>query len=161
MNEPSKIVKTIASIIFPFITVYGLYIIVHGHLTPGGGFQGGAIAASGIVLLLVAFGSAEIAKKIKESHLSILESIGALSFISLALLGLSATFFYNFLAGSNFIFGRIPPFGSNPGDMNTGGVLPLMNISVGLKVIAGLSAMVLALALFARLKRGRKGVRKK
>jgi len=156
MNEPSKIVKTIASIIFPFIIVYGLYIIVHGHLTPGGGFQGGAVTASGIVLLLVAFGSAEIAKKIKESHLSILESVGALSFISLALLGLSTAFFYNFLAGSNFIFGRIPPFGSNPGDMNTGGVLPLMNISVGLKVIAGLFAVVLILSFVARAKEGRR-----
>jgi len=156
MSKPSKIVKTIASILFPFITVYGLYVILHGHLTPGGGFQGGAITASGIVLLLVAFGSTEIAKKIKESHLSILESIGALGFISLALFGLSKTFFYNFLTGSNFIFGGIPPFGSNPGDMDTGGVLPLMNISVGLKVIAGLSAIALTLSLFARLKGGKK-----
>jgi len=156
MSEPSKIVKTIASIIFPFTMVFGIYVILHGHLTPGGGFQGGAIVASGIVLLLVAFGSAEIAKRVKESHLSILESAGALCFISLALLGLSKTFFYNFLAGSNFIFGRIPPFGSNPGDMNTGGVLPLMNMSVGLKVIAGLSAIVLVLSLFARSRKQKK-----
>jgi len=155
MSEPSKIVKTVASIIFPMITVFGIYVILHGHLTPGGGFQGGAVTASGFALLLVAFGSSVIAKKVKESHLSILESIGALGFVSLALLGLSVTFFYNFLAGSNFVFGRIPPFGSNPGDMNTGGVLPLMNISVGLKVVAGLSAIVLVMAFaIQRRKRG-------
>ena len=156
MSEPSRIVKTIASIIFPPTMVFGIYVILHGHLTPGGGFQGGAVVASAITLLLVAFGTAEIARRLKESHLSMIESIGALGFISLALLGLTATFFYNFLAGSGFIFGRIPPFGSNPGDMNTAGTLPLMNISVGLKVIAGLFAVVLVLAFVARSKGGGK-----
>lgn len=156
MNEPSKIVKTIASIIFPFIGTFGIYIILHGHLTPGGGFQGGAVVASGVALLLVAFGSSVVAKKIKESHLSVLESVGALGFISLALLGISTTFFYNFLAGTNSIFGRIPPFGSNPGDMNTAGVLPLMNISVGLKVVAGLSAVALIIALATIQRRDKK-----
>ena len=58
----SKIVRSTANIIFPFILVFGFYIIIHGHLTPGGGFQGGAVAATGFVLMLVAF-SPEIIKK--------------------------------------------------------------------------------------------------
>jgi len=149
MNRPSKIVRTIASITFPFIVVFGLYVVMHGHLTPGGGFQGGAVVASGFALLVVAFGTREVVRKIKEKHLSILESLGALAFISLAFAGITVTFFYNSLAGSGGLFGEIPKYGSNPGNMNTGGFLPLMNLSVGLKVIAGLSAVVLALALIS------------
>ncbi|HDO19176.1 MAG TPA: sodium:proton antiporter [Thermoplasmatales archaeon] len=155
MSE-SKIIKTISSIAFPFVMIYGLYVILHGHLTPGGGFQGGAIVASACVLLLAGYGSREIAKRIKEGQLSVLESIGALGFVSLALLGISTTFFYNFLAGSHSIFGRIPPFGSNPGDLNTAGLLPLMNISVGIKVIAGLFAIVMVLAFVTWKMGGRK-----
>jgi multicomponent Na+:H+ antiporter subunit B len=149
--ELSVIVRTISSILFPFITIYGLYIIMHGHLTPGGGFQGGAVVASGIAMLLVAYGSINIVKKLKEKHLSILESVGALAFIGLAFLGISTTFFYNFLAvrRSIPIFENVVPFGPNPGDINTAGTLPLMNLAVGLKVIAGLSAIILVMALAA------------
>ena len=42
MTKMSKIVRTISGIAFPFTMIYGLYVIAHGHLTPGGGFQGGA-----------------------------------------------------------------------------------------------------------------------
>ncbi|KAA0008244.1 MAG: sodium:proton antiporter [Thermoplasmata archaeon] len=155
MDETSKIIKTVSSVMFPFVTIYGLYVILHGHLTPGGGFQGGAIVASGCALLVVAFGSDAIAKRVKESQLSLLESIGALGFISLAFVGIATTFFYNSLAGTKFLFGRIPPYGSNPGYLSSGGLLPLMNLAVGTKVIAGLFAIVLILAIATRKKGGR------
>jgi energy-converting hydrogenase B subunit I len=142
----SKIVRTIANQLVLGIFIFALYIIMHGHVTPGGGFQGGAVFASGVVLLIVAFGSYEIQKGLKERNLSILESSGALIFIGLAFGGLATVFFYNFLVGSP-VFGHIPPFGSNPGDVWTGGIIPFMNLAVGLKVLAGLSAIVLALAL--------------
>jgi len=142
----SKIVKTIANISFPLVIIYGLYVIAHGHLTPGGGFQGGAVVASGCVLILVAHGSSWIFTKIKESHLSILESLGALGFISLALGGIftGTMFFTNFLKGTNFLFGTIPTSGA--ANINTGGTIPLMNFAVGLKVIAGLFVIVLVMA---------------
>ena len=84
----SRIVKTISSITFPVVLIYGLYVIAHGHLTPGGGFQGGAVVASGCALILVAFGSVWTVGKIKEKRLSVLESAGAIGFIGLAFLGL-------------------------------------------------------------------------
>ena len=142
----SKIVKTITDISFPLIMIYGLYVIAHGHLTPGGGFQGGAIVASGLALLLVAYGAEWIMDKIKESNLSILESLGALGFISVAFLGLifGGMFFTNFIAGTSMLFGGIPI--STAADVNTGGTLPLMNFAVGLKVIAGLFAIVFVMA---------------
>ena len=157
MNEMSKIVKTIANILFPFTTIFGLYVIAHGHLTPGGGFQGGAIVASGCILILVAYGSEWLMKKVNDQHLSILESLGALGFILVAFLGLGfgSVFFNNFLAGSHSLFGTLPAVGSRTADINTGGVLPLMNFAVGLKVIAGLFAVVFIMA-YASTKMGRK-----
>lgn len=148
MTEMSKIVRTITSITFPLAMIYGLYVIAHGHLTPGGGFQGGAIAASACAMVLVAFGSKWTIEKIKEKRLSVLESLGAIGFITLAFLGLvfGVAFFNNFLTGSNFIFGIVPVTGSGLADINTAGVLPLMNFAVGLKVIAGLFVIVLVMA---------------
>ncbi len=143
----SKIVRTISNQLILFILVFGLYIIMHGHVTPGGGFQGGAIVASGVVMLIVAFGSGEIKKSLRESHLSVVESSVGLIFIGLAFAGMGTIFFYNFLVGTP-VFGGVPPTGPNPGDVWTGGVIPLMNFGVGLKVMAGLSAIVLAMALF-------------
>jgi multisubunit Na+/H+ antiporter MnhB subunit len=142
----SKIVRSMASLLTLFVFIYGLYIIMHGHLTPGGGFQGGAVFASGVALFVVAFGSDYLHKSLKEHNLSVLESSGALVFIGLAFGGLAVVFFYNFLVGSP-IFGHVPAFGPNPGDMWTGGVIPFMNLGVGLKVLAGLSTILLVMAL--------------
>jgi len=101
-----------------------------------------------VVMMIVAFGSGEIKKSLRESHLSVVESGGALIFIGMAFAGMGTIFFYNFLVGTP-VFGGIPPTGPNPGHVWTGGVIPLMNFGVGLKVIAGLSAIVLAMALFS------------
>jgi len=145
----SKIVRTVANQLIVFILIFGLYVIAHGHLTPGGGFQGGAVIVSGVVMLLVAFSSKELKKSLSERVLSIMESTGALIFVALAFAGIGTAFFYNLLVGTP-IFGDIPtPLGSNPGNFWTGGVVPLMNLAVGLKVVAGLSAVVLAMALFS------------
>jgi energy-converting hydrogenase B subunit I len=148
MSGMSKIVKTIASVSFPLILIYGLYVIAHGHLTPGGGFQGGAIVASGCAMILVAYGSIWTVGKVKEKNLSVLESLGAIGFIGLGFFGLVfgiRVFFYNFLMGQNTlpVFNQV---GEGLSNINTAGVLPLMNFAVGLKVIAGLFVIVLVMA---------------
>jgi multicomponent Na+:H+ antiporter subunit B len=152
MKGMSKIVITITNISIPLIIIFGLYIIAHGHLTPGGGFQGGAVVASGLALILVAYGSKWTAIKIKEHDLSALESLGALGFIIVATLGIvfGGMFFSNFLAGTDFLFGGIPLNGA--ADLNSGGTLPFMNFAVGLKVIAGLFAIVFIIALAVGIK---------
>ena len=142
----SRIVRTITNILYSFILIYGFYIIMHGHLTPGGGFQGGAVVASGIALVLIAYGYTTVKEWIRESRLSILESVGALAFIGIAFLGIGTTFFYNFLANSGGLFGDATVIGINLGNLNTSGVLPLMNWAVGLKVLAGLGSIVLLMA---------------
>jgi multicomponent Na+:H+ antiporter subunit B len=144
----SKMVRTVANQLIVFIVIFGLYVIAHGQVTPGGGFQGGAVIVSGVVMLLVAFNAKELKKSLRERSLSIMESSGALMFAALAFAGIGTAFFYNLLVGTP-IFGHVPPTGANPGDIWTGGVVPLMNLAVGIKVVAGLSAVVLAMALFS------------
>jgi multicomponent Na+:H+ antiporter subunit B len=156
----SRIVKTISNIAFPIITIYGLYVIAHGHLTPGGGFQGGAVVASGCAMILVAYGSVWTMRKVKEKQLSILESLGAIGFVSLGFIGIlwvflyssyNASFFQNFLLNQKVIpiFNEI---GVGLSNINTAGVIPLMNFAVGLKVISGLFVIVLVMAYATRLK---------
>ena len=162
MSGLSRIVKTITSVAFPFVMIYGIYIIAHGHLTPGGGFQGGAIVASGCAMILVAYGSVWTMGKIKEKNLSILESLGAIGFISLALFGLFIVvdgvpgFFNNFLANTNAFFGTSVNLGETAANINTGGVIPFMNFAVGLKVAVGLFAIVLIMAYASSIKEGNK-----
>lgn len=145
----SVVVRTVTRVILPVALAFGAYVIMHGHLTPGGGFQGGAVIASLVALLVVVYGGARLAGA--KGWLSVLEDVGALAFVLLAFLGIGATFFRNVLAGSGGLFGApVPQPGPNPGALNTGGTLPLMNWAVGLKVIAGLGSVVILLALFGR-----------
>lgn len=154
MSQMSRIVRTISNILFPFTMVFGLYVIAHGHLTPGGGFQGGAVAASGCIMLLVAYGSTWVFEKIKASRLSVFESLGALGFIGVAFFGLifGGWFFNNFLVRNGILFNIVPKTGSTAAEFNTAGVLPLMNFAVGVKVIAGLFVIVLVMAYASSLK---------
>ncbi len=141
----SKIVRVAADLLYPAILIFGLYVILHGHLTPGGGFQGGAVVATAVALVIVAFSYEEVVAMVKKSVLTLQESGGLVMFAGVALiaLGLGTTFFYNFLANSGLLFGMPVPFGPNPGELNTGGVLPLMNIAVGIEVWGGLAVIIL------------------
>lgn len=142
----SVVVCTVARILVPVILVFGGYVILHGHLTPGGGFQGGAVAASAVALVLVAFGASEV-KKLK-APFSVLEDLSGIAFVVLAFLGIWYTFFFNVLAGSGGLFGTPVPPGPNTGILNTGGTVPLMNWAVGLKVLGGLGAVMVLFGLF-------------
>ncbi len=138
----SKIVRSMTRPLYPFIILFGAYLVVHGHLTPGGGFQGGAVAASAIALLVVAYGGTRMFRK---GTLTAMESSGLIVFISLAMVGMATVFFYNFLANGGPIFGEAIFYGPNPGYFNTAGVIPLMNMAVGLEVIGGLGVIIIAL----------------
>jgi len=153
MKEMSKIVKTVANYVYGFIIIFGFYIIAHGHLTPGGGFQGGAVAASAFALALVSYGSIKSQRFLKKDIFSLFENIGLTLFILLAFSGLGITFFYNFLANSGSWFGAAAIIGVNPGNMNTGGLIPLMNIAVGLEVLSALGVIVIIMAKGAEFTR--------
>jgi energy-converting hydrogenase B subunit I len=143
----SKLVRTGGDLLYPFVLIFGLYVIMHGHLTPGGGFQGGAVVATGAALVIIAWSYEEAGAMIRKFAMTLQESIGLLLFLGTALLaiGLAVTFFYNYLANSGFIFGFPVAFGPNPGELNTAGVIPIMNIAVGIEVWGGLTIVILYL----------------
>lgn len=143
----SKIVRTAASVLFPFILVFGFYIVLHGHLTPGGGFQGGAVIATAIVLLFAAFPHESLERAFSGERLKGVETAGLLIFLATAAIALvvGAAFFTNWLAGAGSLFGDTVAFGPNAGNLNTGGVIPLMNIAVGIEVLGALSVVVITM----------------
>ncbi len=146
----SIIVRTITRLVYGLALVFGFYVIMHGHLTPGGGFQGGAVVASAFALLLVAFGAAGIKGRLNQHLLQTLEEVGALAFLALGFVGIGTAFFYNLLANSGSLFGSSVPIGPNAGVFNSAGTLPLMNWAVGLKVMTGIAAVVIVMLVGAR-----------
>ncbi|MCD6189835.1 MAG: Na(+)/H(+) antiporter subunit B [Thermococcus sp.] len=143
-SDMGLIVKTMARATIPLIGIFGAYVVSHGHLTPGGGFQGGATIAGAGVLFIIAFGVGEAKKRINKSLYSALEGLGGLVFLGVAMLGLSVAFFYNTLWHNG------PIFNGKPGTLLSAGYLPIMNLAVGLKVYTGLMSAVFAIALFRR-----------
>lgn len=136
------IVKTITRLTIGLILLFGIYIVLHGHLSPGGGFAGGVIVALSFVHMMLAFGKDVAATKISKNLASNLESIGALMFLSVALLGfLGQTFFLNVLAKGE------------PFRLFSAGTILLSNISIGLKVGVGLFAIFLTLVVLERAKK--------
>jgi len=146
----SVIVRTVSRFVYGLILVFGFYVIMHGHLTPGGGFQGGAVVASAFALLVVAFGAAGLKGRLNAHLLQSLEEIGALAFLALGFLGIGTAFFYNLLANSGGLFGASVPIGPNNGVLDSAGTLPLMNWAVGLKVMTGIASIVIVMLIGAR-----------
>ncbi|WAI01472.1 MnhB domain-containing protein [Methanogenium organophilum] len=143
----SNLVRSGANILMPFILVYGFYIVVHGHLTPGGGFQGGAVIATAVVLLMVAYSYENVRASVSKHVLKNSETAGLLLFIGTALLALTAglAFFGNWLLDAGTIFATPVAFGINPGDINTGGIIPVLNIAVGIEVLGAMGLLLLAM----------------
>lgn len=135
------IVKTVTRLTVGLILLFGIYIVLHGHLSPGGGFAGGVIVALSFVHLMLAFGKDVAAAKISRKLASNLESIAALMFLGVALLG--------FMGGSFFmnVLGKGTPF-----DLFSAGTIPLSNIAIGMKVGVGLFSIFLALVILERTK---------
>lgn len=139
MQGMTSIVKTVTQVVVGVIFLYGLYIISHGHLTPGGGFAGGAIIAGAFILLVLAYGSNVLGLKAREAGSSIFESLAILGFLMLAV----AAFFF----GSHVFFNNYLPRG-RIGELVSAGAIPLYNIAIGVEVAAALFTIFLALVIY-------------
>jgi len=138
MKGITVIVRKVSQLLAGVVFLYGIYIIVHGHLTPGGGFAGGAVISGAFVLVILSFGS-EIQKLNKsETRSSLLESTGILLFLLIAAAG--------FFLGSAFFFNFLPK--GTVGKLLSAGFIPLFNIAVGIEVAAGLLTIFLALLIY-------------
>lgn len=125
----SEIVRTGSIVLLPLIFTFGAYVIVNGHLSAGGGFQGGAIVASGVMLLLLAAPSVTL----NVALLSVVESFAGVFYVLLGILGLV-------LAGG-FLDPRFMPKGEF-GAFISAGAIPLISALLGIKVGAELSVII-------------------
>lgn len=126
----SEIVQTGARLLFAPTLVFGAYIFVHGHLSPGGGFQGGAVVASAVLLLLLAD------RRIHLPHrfMGWLESMVGFAYVIVGLAGLV-------IAGSFLSNRGVLPLGAW-NTLFSAGVIPVIYILVGLKVGTELASLL-------------------
>ena len=134
------IVRTIARLLFPFMFLFGAYVVAHGHLTPGGGFPGGVIIAASVVMLILAYGTDWIQGRVGFTHAEALESVGLVTIFVIGLLG--------FLLGSYFLQNVFPM--GEPGQLFSGGELPLLYLAVGIEVAAGIFLIFYAMLFKSR-----------
>ena len=146
----STILKLFAFPAALILFCYGAYTILGGHITPGGGFQGGAIIAGGIIFCCIVYGLKETPLHISHDFMAGLESAGAIGYVFLGLAGLFASGFFLYNLGTD-IYSIVPVAIKNifhyP-DPTNAGIIPYLNFVVGLKVLVGLSAVVIAFLQF-------------
>lgn len=124
--EPKNdtILQLVATFLVPIIIIFGIYIILNGHLGPGGGFSGGAVIGAGLVLYLNAFGFAKTERFFTE------KTYKWVCFFSLSFYCLAKS--YSFYTGANKLHSVIPK--GTPGAILSSGLILPLNIAVGLVV---------------------------
>lgn len=133
-SEGSVVLKTGSRILLPFIMLFGTYIFIHGHLTPGGGFPGGATIATAFLMLYLAFRDYEIEHKIFEP----IEGLAGVGYVTVGIIGLAI--------GSYFLFDWIwQTWGwghENIGRLFSAGFIPIIYTLIGIKVGTELTGIV-------------------
>lgn len=137
MSGMTSIVKVVARIVGGFIFIFGCYIVLYGHLSPGGGFAGGAIIAAGFILSRLAMGTTADQERSTSISSSIFESSGGLMFLLIGILGLGI--------GGYFFLNLFPQFGT-VGTLLSAGTIPLSNIAIAIKVAGALLSIFIVLA---------------
>ncbi len=139
------IVKTITRLLIPFIQIYGLYVIAHGHESPGGGFQGGVILGASFILLAVVYGMDEVKKRLPEKLMIAFAAIGVFIYAGTGVLCL--------LFGGNFLDYSKLPFPVAIAERRALGILSV-ETGVGITVMAVMVAIMLALSSKSKRTRG-------
>lgn len=118
------ILQTIARLIVPILMIFGFYVIVNGHLSPGGGFSGGAIIGSGLILYSSAFGVKKIRRFFNE------HTYKCIKITALILYG--CCMMYHFYTGANGYENLIPM--GTVGNILSAGMIFYINLFVGSEV---------------------------
>ena len=122
--KDDSILQRITFLLFPIIVIFGIYVILNGHLSPGGGFSGGAIIGAGLILYANAFGFEKLNRFFTE------KTYKSISFAALAFYCLAKS--YSFFTGANHLESGIPL--GEPGAILSSGLILPLNICVGLVV---------------------------
>ena len=121
------IVRSTADLFLPLACVYGAYVVLHGHLSPGGGFQGGVLIASALLMVFLGYGSLRVRKTFNDHKLHSSETVAEIIYVVLGLLGIIGGF--NFCV--NFVFDGLG-FDTSV----------LMNHAVGYHVMGGIICLL-------------------
>jgi multicomponent Na+:H+ antiporter subunit B len=130
--ESGFVLRTAADLLFPLLLVVGLYIILHGHLTPGGGFQGGVILAAAFFVGVLA----RPGRGLDHGAISLIEGFAGAAFIGIGLWALAAE--------GDFLKPLLEK--GTLGELMSAGTLPLLSMAVGLKVGSELAGLMTSLS---------------
>ncbi|MDO5111352.1 MAG: MnhB domain-containing protein [Clostridia bacterium] len=133
-RERHVIARTGADIFSPIALVMGMCVILHGNISPGGGFQGGVLVASVVVMIYLAYGYKMAMRTFNLEVLHNCESVAAILYIVIAMIGI--------LSGGVFgqnVFYQI----GETGELFSGGTISYMNFAVGFKVLTGIAFLIL------------------
>ena len=119
--------------ILPLASVYILYIILHGHLSPGGGFQGGVMMVALVALVALGHGYETTVQTFSYHLLHKTEGFASIFYVALGLLGVAAGAHF---AQNVLYLGKI-------GSLYSAGTIFWMNVTVGVKVITGVGSIAL------------------
>ena len=126
--KEQTVLRVLAKFLIPFILVFGFYVITHGELGPGGGFQGGVILASAFILYALVFGLPRLKQALPTRVVDTLVAVGLLLYIGVGVLGL--------LSGHRYLDYRALGFlGGNAQDAEAWG-MTLVEYGVGITVCA-------------------------
>ena len=128
-REASELLGSGSMLLFPLLMLFGVYIFMHGHLTPGGGFQGGVVIASSMLLLMLA----RVSFHLNHLIISLVESLSGFFYVAIGVLGL--------VLAAGFLDNRILPLGEF-GTLFSAGAIPIIYSLVGLKVGTELTNVV-------------------
>ncbi|MFB7055935.1 MnhB domain-containing protein [Streptomyces vinaceus] len=124
--------RLFGTVLLPVALVVGVYLVAHGQLTPGGGFQGGVVLATALHLAYLAADYRVLERVRPLAALDVTDALGAVSFTALGLVGLAA--------GGAFLE-NVLPFGAF-NQITSGGMVPLFNAAVGVEVGSGLIVLL-------------------
>lgn len=136
--DDDVILNEVATRVIPMIHIFGVYIIVHGHISPGGGFAGGAVIGIGMVLHVLVFGLKAARRLIPEDTLIALTTLGPLWYAGTGLVGMFLG--HQFLASANAGL----PLGA-PGALLSSGAIPVITLGVGASVALTVAVLFLVL----------------
>ncbi|MDY6844379.1 MAG: Na(+)/H(+) antiporter subunit B [Thermodesulfobacteriota bacterium] len=138
------ILKTVARILIPFIQIYALYVIMHGHHSPGGGFQGGVILGASLILLILTHGWEETKKKFSETRAAVFCALGVLIYAGIGGLCL--------ILGGNYLdYGKLSKLLQViPAEARSLGILGV-EIGVGITVMAVMFSIFFDISTGGRL----------
>lgn len=131
------VIRTTVRLLVPLVQIYALYVIFHGHYSPGGGFQGGVIIAASYILVALGLGEEELRRRVGEHTLAVLSGVGVAIFAGVGALSLAYDAAFLDYGALTFLAEEVP-------DRRAMGIL-LVEVGVALTVACGL------LLIFMRL----------